>query len=347
MFNAGIKGYSGARGILGALRARAPHAGLVEQLLSTSDAGSCASQLRSLDLLRELTPGPSPADLEKNLRTGCIIFTRKITNFVGGPAKRFIDAYTLRYAFHNLKVLFRDALTRRTDFPDNLYPRTALYVDSRRRAALDTPEKVIAHAVGTPLEKPANLAYDVYQNASNDLFLFELALDREYALLLWQAAKRVNLSQGRRLKKLVRPYLALNAVVWGLWLKINRSMSPEEIMNLLPVPSDIIGPGAYLDILRSGKTQDIADAVGVAAPGLSLGDVSAPADVTAWHRLARRLTWNSLAAKKLTVIFDISTLMIAIMRWEFVVDDLITVTAAKSLGLAREEIAQMLATVVA
>jgi hypothetical protein len=43
-------------------------------------------------------------------------------------------------------------------------------------------------------------------------------------------------------------------------------------------------------------------------------------------------------------MFDISTLLRALMRWELIVEDAITVTSARSMGLEREDILPLLAT---
>ena len=69
-----------------------------------------------------------------------------------------------------------------------------------------------------------------------------------------------------------------------------------------------------------------------------------PKDLVGLHRAARRFTWRLLASPKKSMRFDISTLVAALMRWEFIVEDAITVTGARAVGLTRDEIEPLLAT---
>jgi len=346
VLNAGIRGYSGARGVLGALKARAPQAQLVEELLGMSDAESCASRLRALSFLEGVESGAGQADLERALRTACIVFGKKLTRFLAGPAGGFIETLLLRYGAYNLKVLFREALTKRVGAGGMaLYPLAPFYVSGRQRATLDTVEKVASLAEGTKLGEGARLAYEVYKERGEDLFFFEFTLDREYASLLWSAAERVNLTEGHRLReRLVIPYLGTNAIVWGLWLKRYRGMGAVEIMNLLPVPAGVMNPASYLRLVQAKEPGEVAGAIESARLLRFLGKTEVPADVSAWQKTARRFVWETVSARDLGIIFDISTLAVALVRWELIVDDCITVASGKGLGLAREQIEPLLAT---
>lgn len=346
VFNAGTRGYSGSRGMLGALRARGPRAGLVEELLNMSDAESCAAHLRQSPFLDGIDSGSSLADLQRALRSACVIFGRKLTIFLGGPARRMIETHLLRYGVWNVKVLFRRSVMPAGDgISDDLYPSAACYVPPRQRATIDSPEKVVGLTEGSRLEKATRIAYETYQKGEKDLFLFELALDREYLLGVWDAAQRVNLTEGSRLRRtLIVPGLGLNAIIWGLWLRSYHGMAAEEVMTLLTLPAKLVRTEAYLKFLQTGDPAVVEGAREVTAAGRFLAAAGAPQDVPAWHRLSRRYLWGRLNSRSMGIVFDISSLVMNLMKWEFVVDDAITVVTAKSLGLKREEIGPLLAT---
>jgi len=346
MFNSGMKGYSGSRGMLGALRARGPRPNLIEELLNMSDAEGCAAYLRQSPFLEGLDTGNSLADLQRALRSACFAFGRKLALFLGGPALGVIETHLLRYGVWNLKALLRQCVTRSAgDTSDNLYPTAICYVPPRQRALLDSPEKVVALAEGTALEKSAKIAIELYQRGEKDLFLFELALDREYMLMLWSAARRVNLAEGSRLRSaIVVPRLGLNAIIWGLWLKSYHAMPAEKIMTLLALPAELVRPGPYLKFLQTGDASRIEGAKELMVARKQMAEAGMPQDVTAWHRLARKYLWARLNTRTLGIAFDISSLVTNLMKWEYVVDDAIAVTTGKALGLKREEIVPLLVT---
>jgi vacuolar-type H+-ATPase subunit C/Vma6 len=346
MLNAGIKGYSGARGLLGALKARGPRPALVEDLLNMSDAANCASYLRSLPFVQGVDTGASAGELEKGLRAACMVFGRKLSSFLGGASQDFMESYLLRYSVENVRVLFRRALVGQAQAGgEPLYPQAEVYASPRERASLDAVEKVVDFTKGTALEKPVQAAYELYHAAGGDVFIFELSLDAQYANMLWAAANRVYLYEGSRLlRRVVIPQLSTNAVVWGMWLKVHHGMKPEEIMTRLHVPADVIRPDRYLGIIKAEDAGAAAAAVKAGPLREFLAAKEPLGDVALWHRLSRRYIWGLLGARELGILFDITTLVIALMRWEFIVDDAITVTAAKSMGLGRDEIVPLLTT---
>jgi vacuolar-type H+-ATPase subunit C/Vma6 len=345
MFNAGLRGYSAARGLVGALRARAPYPDLVEELLAMSDAQACASHLGALPFVHGIEGADGPAGAEHTLRTACAVFGQRITRFLTGPASEFLSTYLLRYGVYNVKVLFRAALSGvKEEGREALYPIRHLYVSPRERLTLDAPEKVVAFTEGTRLEKPVQVAYEMYK-ASGDLFIFELSLDREYALMLWEASQATSLTEGRRLRqRVILPYLGINAIVWALWLKTHHAMSAEQIVNVLPVPSRIIRVDTFVLLVQAGNFAEVARAAKVGQLARFLARHEMPGDVSSWHRLSRRFIWSLINARDLSAVFDIATLTSTLMKWEFIVDDAITVTAGKAAGLGHDEIVPLLAT---
>jgi vacuolar-type H+-ATPase subunit C/Vma6 len=332
--------------MLGALRARAPQPALIEELLNMSDADGCAAYLRQSPFLEGVETGNSQRELERALRIASITFARKLSIFLGGPARGLVQAFMLRYGVWNLKALFRGAVGARVDgASDFLYPGVPCYVSPRQRATIDVPEKAIALCEGGPLEKPARMAFDVYEKGEKDLFLFELTLDREYAITVWAAASRVNLTEGARLRRsLVAPALGLNAIIWGMWLKAYHAMSPEEAVTLLTVPSELIRPDSFVRFMQTGDVSAIVGDREVTAAGRHLAASAQPSDVAAWQRLSRRYMWSRLNNKAFGIVFDICSIVTALMKWEYIVDDAIAVTSGKALGMSREDIEPLLAT---
>jgi len=345
MLNAGMRGYSAARGLVGALKARAPHPDLVEELLAMSDAQACASHLGALPFVHGIEGADSLAGTEHALRTACVVFAQRVTRFLTGPASEFLSTYLLHYGVYNVKVLFRAALSGvKEEGREALYPIRHLYVPSRERLTLDAPEKVVAFTEGTRLEKPVKVAYEMYKN-SGDLFTFELSLDREYALMLWEASRAINMAEGQRLRRsVIVPSLGVNAIVWALWLKTHRAMSAEQIMNIVPLPARIIPMDTFVLMVQAGNFAGVARMARVGVLARFLARHGTPADVSSWHRLSRRFVWSSINSRGLSAVFDIATLVSTLMKWEFIVDDAITVTAGKAAGLGPDDIVPLLAT---
>lgn len=346
MFNSGVRGYSGARGMLGALRARAPQPGLIEELLGMSDAEGCASYLRQSPFLDGVDTGSGQRELERALRVASVTFARKLSIFLGGAARGLVQTHMLRYGIWNLKALFRGALGGGVgQGNDSLYPGVPCYVSPRQRASIDAPEKAIAHCEGGPLEKVARAAFDIYEKGEKDLFLFELTLDREYMAMLWSAASRLNMVEGGRLRRsIVAPALGLNAMMWGMWLKTYHAASAEEAVTLLTVPTDLIRPDSFVRFIQSGDISAIVGDHEVTAAGRQVAASAPPADVASWQKLSRRYMWKRLNNKTFGIVFDICSIATALMKWDYIVDDAIAVTSGKALGMSREQIEPLLAT---
>ena len=69
-----------------------------------------------------------------------------------------------------------------------------------------------------------------------------------------------------------------------------------------------------------------------------------PKDLVELHRVTRRFTWGLLRSAKAKTRMDISTLLAALMGWEFIVEDAITVAGGRAVGLSTDEIVPLLAT---
>ena len=350
MLSAGISGYAGARGVLGALKARGPRQNLVEELLSLGDAEAVAARLRALPMLEGRSAATDLAGLERDLRQAVYTFGMKLAAFIGGPAKGFIETYLLHYHVHNLEVLFRRALSKETGAA-GLYPIGPFNPTDRQLAGLDSPEKVVEFAQGTELQAMALEAFEAYRAGEGDLFRWELSLERQYLARVWQAAGRVLPPESWRLKKtLVVPFVGMTAFVWALGLKRYRKTGGAELAALLPMPKDLLDAGALAEIARNDDLAAAAEEIpSKELRGLVRAILAAqrPEGPAGWHRTVKRVVWRQLSTKKLRATFDITTLMTALMGWEYVVADAITVANGKALGLERERIETLLATTAA
>lgn len=346
MFNAGLKGYSGARGVMGALRSRSPKAALPVEMLDLPDAAACMSRIRSLPFTAGIQSGDTMPDVERDMRLAVIIFARRMEGFLGGAAKDFLATYLLHYDIHNLKVLFRGAVSGRADTPPrDLYPIDKRYTNPSDPGALANLDNVIGLMKGTRLEAVAAEAYDIYRKFDNDLSRFELALDRRYYLLLWQESGNIRLMEGQRLRKgVLAPLIGGMAVAWGLWLGQYRGMGPEEILSTVQVPGEIIRPEVYLRLARGENVVEAARAIGIEPLVEFFSEGGKSGDAIETHRLVRRFIWRTVSRRELGAGFDISTIVRSVMEWEYIVDDAISVMRAKSLGLRRDEIEPLLAT---
>ena len=346
MFSAGIRGYSGARGMLGALRAREPKQPIVEELLNQPDAAAAFNHLRSMPFLAGIASGDKPVEIERDLRYGCVLFGKKLADFTGGAAQKFLKTYLLHYEVHNLKALFRRALAGKAEArTDDLYPVAPVYSSASRVGALSTPERVVALAEKTRLEGAVKTAYGEYQANTGDLFRFDLSLDRELMLMLWSAAERTGPVESWRLKQVIlMPLLGTRALVWGLWLKHYHGMSAQEIMGVLLVPSGLIDAEVFIATIQAEDMRQAAEAVSFEPLKEFLAETGVPEDIVSWQRLLRRFVWGRVAKRDMGMIFDAATLMREILRWEHVVEDAITVASGKSLEMGREDIVPLLAT---
>jgi len=347
MFNAGLMGYNVARGLLGALKPRAPHAGLVDDLLAERDPRACLSRLQELPFLEglDVADAEDPEQVERALRLACAEFARKIRKVIGGPAGRFLETYTLHYDFHNARVLFRAAVSGSAGgVGRKLYPLSDLYAGEAPER-LSSAREAVEFFTGTALERPLRDALEYYESRSYDLSIFEVVAARGYVEMVSRAGGRLIPADGVRLReRLLEPWLGATGVLWILWLKAYRSMAAEEIVNVLDLPGEVL-PGRVCSRLAGGE-----------APSAVAGDVSntrlreflsggeVDGDPAGLHRAVRRFVWRTVTAGRLQVNFDISTLLSAVMRWEMIVEDAITVMTARAEGLESGRIEELLAT---
>lgn len=345
MFSAGLTGYNVTKGLMGALRTRAPRRRLVDELLDIPDLAGCLTRLKGLPFLEGIEVGGEPGDIERALLAACAEFGRKVRGCLGGSAGRFIETYMQRHHLHNAKLLFKAVLEGSPeDTLDHLYPVSRRY-ERAGLAGLRQPRDVIGFFEETKLGDCVREAWEVYSANGDDISLFELVLDRSYINMLWQAGGDVKFGDGRRLRReILLPWLGSTAVLWVMWLGRYRGMGVEEITSLLALPEKVLDARLIHELVA---TRDPA----AAAEGLRndrlksfLLRADLPKDPVELHKAAKRFTWRLLAPPKNSIRFDVSTLLAALMRWEFIVEDAITVTGSRSVGLARDEIEPLLAT---
>ncbi len=345
MFSAGINGYNVARGLFGALKTRAPRPELIDQLLEQTDMTACLGVLKSLPLVESVPTGQGVAEMETGLRYACAILALKIRRVLGGPAGRFLEAYTWHYDFHNIKLLLRSSLDGGVfDLPPGIYPLGELYsIGPLKR--IRGPEDLPAYFAESPFAPAVNEAWELFAANNSDLSFFELGLDKWYLNLVWDAAEHVRPAEGSRLReRIIAPWLAVLCVLWILWLRNFRSMGVEEIVNLLDIPPQLLSPEDCVLLVEEGRAAAIAGRFANRRLREFLEGADLPSDVSRLHRVARRFVWRTISPAGLTVMFDISTLLRALMRWELIVEDAITVTNARSMGLERDDIVPLLAT---
>ncbi|MCD6404373.1 MAG: V-type ATPase subunit [Planctomycetes bacterium] len=345
MFAAGLTGYNVTRGLLGALKSRGPGAALVGELLDAGDVSACVTRLRNLPFVEGIEVGEGPADVERSLRYACWSFARKIRGFLGGSAGRFFAAYCLHYEMHNAKVLFRASLDPGvSDVLGGIYPLSPAY-DSALRDAPKSPGDVVKFYEDTPLAVAVGQAFEMYGAHDDDLSLFEMVLDREYAKLVWRAAEQVGPADGYRLRKgIVRGWLGATALLWVLWLARYRRMAVEEIMTLLELPEKIISPDTCMALVEKGLAGAVAGDMRDARLREFLAQGDLDVDVSGLYRLTRRFVWQTISPAGLQVRFDISTLLVALMRWEMVVEDALIVVSSMTIGMGKDEIMPLLVT---
>ncbi|MHC4712945.1 MAG: V0D/AC39 family V-type ATPase subunit [Planctomycetota bacterium] len=345
MFSAGINGYNVARGLFGALKTRAPRPELIDQLLDQADMTGCLAALKNLPLVESIPTGQGPAEMETALRYACAVLALKIRRVLGGPAGRFLEAYTWHYDFHNIKLIFRSSLDGGVfDLPSGLYPLGEVYSIGPLKK-IGAPEDLPTYFAETPLAPAVNEAWELFAANNSDLSLFELGLDKWYVNLVWNAAEHVRPTEGSRLRdRILAPWLGMVCLLWVLWLKNFRSMGVEEIVNLLDIPPQLLTAEDCVLLVERNRPAALAGRVSNRPLREFLETADLPSDVSTLHRLARRFVWRTISPAGLTVMFDISTLLRALMRWELIVEDAITVTSARSMGLEREDILPLLAT---
>jgi hypothetical protein len=229
MFSAGINGYNVARGLFGALKTRAPRPELIDQLLDQADMTGCLAALKNLPLVESIPTGQGPAEMETALRYACAVLALKIRRVLGGPAGRFLEAYTWHYDFHNIKLIFRSSLDGGVfDLPSGLYPLGEVYSIGPLKK-IGAPEDLPTYFAETPLAPAVNEAWELFAANNSDLSLFELGLDKWYVNLVWNAAEHVRPTEGSRLRdRILAPWLGMVCLLWVLWLKNFRSMGVEE-----------------------------------------------------------------------------------------------------------------------
>jgi vacuolar-type H+-ATPase subunit C/Vma6 len=333
---------------MGALRACGPQADLVGELLALGDVDACVNRLKSLPIVSENVSASDRRGIERALRGATLVFGRKLSKFLGGPARDLLEAYMLHYQIDNLTTLFRRSITREEGLTESaLYPIKPFYVPDREIALLDSPDKVIALAKRVPLKAMAKEAFAVYQANGGDIFRFELSLDRQYLQLLWNQAGRLDPVESSKVKKdILLPYIGMNAFVWALWLQTYHGMGGQELAGLLPLPRSIMRPDVYIEIARAENVRDAAKAiVGPLRPAIAeILDHDPGKDVSKWDRLSRNIMWRRVSRRDLSASFGILNILAMMIRWELVVDDLITVMNGKALSMTRENIEPLLAT---
>lgn len=317
----------------------------MEELLESPDAAGCVARLKGLAFLETADFGEGYEGVERALRYSCAVFARRIRRCLGGSAGRFLEAYTLHYDLHNAKVLFRGSFEEGSAGEiRELYPLSTAYMEARGED-FKTPEDAVKFFEDTRLGEAARKAFEVYEAHDGDLSFYELVLDREYVKLVWEAAERVGPREGGRLREgVVLPWLGSTAVLWTLWLAEYRGMGVEEIVMLLDVPEGLLRGALVAALVEGGRPAGIAEGVKNRALAEFLGGSDLPAGLAELHRVARRFTWRTITPRRLQTRFDIVTLLTAVMRWEFVVEDALTVAGAKAMGLGKDEIAGLLAT---
>ncbi len=345
MFSAGLSGYNVTRGLLGALKRRAVRTGLIDELLQLPDDASCRQRLRAHPFLEGIEVGASPGELERALLAACATFARRIRNFLGGPAGRFIEAYSTRYELHNAKLIFRASLNPGSgDLSSGIYPVSKLYTPARL-AAVKAPADIVASYEESELARIIREAYETFAAASNDLALFEVVLDRSYTRLLWEAAEHIHPMDGVRLRdRVLLPWLGSTAVVWVLWLSRHRRMSVEELIAVLDFSEKVFPSRLVAALAQEGDMTSVAAEVRGARLRGFLSRASGLKDLSDLHRASRRFLWDLVTPGRMETRFDISTLLSALVRWELIVEDAITVAAGRSLGLGGDEIKPLLAT---
>jgi len=333
---------------MGALRARGPQADLVDELLAFADVDACVNRLKSLPIVSENVSASDRRGLERALRAATLVFGRKLAKFLGGPARDLLEAYMLHYQIDNLTTLFRRSITHEEGLTESaLYPVKPFHVSDREIALLDSPDKVIELAKGVPLKAMSREAFSVYQASGGDIFRFELSLDRQYLQLLWNKAGRLDpIERAKVTKEILLPYIGMNAFVWALWLQAYHGMGGAELAGLLPLPRSVMRPDVYIEIARAENVQDAARAiVGPLRPAIAEILRHDPgSDVSKWERLSRNNMWRRVSRRDLSASFGILNILSMMIRWELLVDDLVTVLNGKALGMARENIEPLLAT---
>jgi hypothetical protein len=250
-----------------------------------------------------------------------------------------------RYEFHNCKTLFRSALLGgHADPTPRLYMVSSDYA-REQVSGLSSPEDVVAFYEGGSSGRAVREAWEVYQSMGQDLSFFELALDRSYVRLLWDAAKHVGPCDGGRLRDWVLvPWLSSTAVMWTLWLARYRGTSVEEATTLLALPTAILSPGQMAELFEKREPSAVADGFRNLKLREFLSGADLPKDPIGLHRQTRRFAWQLAASARVKTRVDVATLLAALIRWEIIVEDAVTVTGAKALGMKNDEIEPLLAT---
>lgn len=344
MFGAGLTGYNVTRGLLGALKSRGPRAGLVEDLLAAADADACRDRLRNLPFLDEVEVTGNAADLERALRFACWRFASKVMKFLGGSAGQFLRTYCFHYDLHNAKILFRASLDGElSGMRREVYRLSSRYAPGSVDG-LQSPEEVVRFYRDTPLAEMMADAFELYRSHEGDLSLFEIALDREYVSAVWKSGQDVRQGEGRRLTEMIlRPWLATTAVFWTLWMSTYRGMSAEEVVTILNLPDGIIAPGLCTALVK-GDADTVERQVHNKHLKRFLAGGALNADLADLSRIQKRFLWEVTGPAFFRTTFDISTLVSALVRWEIVIDDAITVASSKEMGLQGDEIVPLLAT---
>jgi len=345
MFSAGLTGYNVTRGLMGALKTRAPGGDLVDALLEVPDLDGCLRHLRAIPFLEGIEIGARPGDLEKALLAACAEFARKIRNFLGGSAGKFIETYMQRFHIHNAKLVFKSVLEGAPEeVLDLVYPVSARY-DPAVLARLKDGADVVSFFGETKIGACLAEAHEVYRANDDDLSLFELVLDRSYINMLWRAGERVKFGDGRRLRRnILLPWLASTAILWVLWLAHYRAKTVEEVTALADLPDELLPARIIRDLVETGDPSAAAAALGNRKLREFFSGEGLQKDLISLHRMARRFAWRLVLPARRSTRFDVSTLLAALMCWEFIVDDAITVTGARAVGLSGEEITSLLAT---
>ncbi len=345
MFNSGLTGYNVTRGLLGALKPRGPRPALVAELLEAGDFAACLARLRAIPFLHGVEFGREPADLERALFRECALLTGRLRKCLGGAAGRLLEAFGRRYELHDVKLIFRGVLSESTDVAPAPIHDTPVSSGGRRLSSLKSPAEVVAFYAGGGLGDIVSEAYELYHASGDDLSLFEVALDRSYIELVWNAGLALGPADGTRLRKEVLvPWLGSTAVLWVLWLARYREMGVEEIVMLLDVPEDLLARDLVARLVETRDASSIAEDMDNGKLSAFLAASDLPKEMIEFERFVRRFVWSLTVSGRVRIRFDISTLLATLMRWEFVVEDAITVAGGKAVGLEQAEIADLLAT---
>jgi V/A-type H+-transporting ATPase subunit C len=208
-----------------------------KKMILLKSPSEIAVYLKEKTAYREFFIDYDPAELhrdviERLLKKGMINYMDKLIHYFNGEYRSFIKFFYLRYEIYDLKRTARIVHIEKDheNLKDNLvFAGKYRYIDMDKIVKAKSIPEIIDALKGTVYEPFLKNLVD--GNRDENLYRFEMSLDRAYFVILEESVKKLLKPDQRAFYEITGSYIDMLNLQWIYRGKKYYSLSPEELFN--------------------------------------------------------------------------------------------------------------------